>query len=73
MDADEKWDRLVAGRDEWLNRPLQPPGLGRSGIEEMAVSMVEARRRKQQAAGGSGGNGSGGAAAGVEAQTAAAR
>lgn len=32
---------------EWINRPSQPPGLARSGVMEMAVTMVEARRRKQ--------------------------
>eukprot|EP00798_Chlamydomonas_sp_ICE-L_P011672 gene11672-34393_t len=46
-DADEKWDALMVGREEWTNKPLQPPGLGRTGIMEMAVSVVESRRRKQ--------------------------
>lgn len=52
-DADEQWDALVKGKEEWTNRPIQPPGLARSGVMEVAVAMVEARRRKQQ--GGSGG------------------
>jgi len=30
-DGDEKWEKTVAGRQEWINRPIQPPGLGRSG------------------------------------------
>ncbi|KAG1676463.1 hypothetical protein FOA52_002283 [Chlamydomonas sp. UWO 241] len=50
VDADEKWDKLMEGRQEWVNRPVQPPGLGRSGVMELAVSMVEMRRRKQAAA-----------------------
>jgi hypothetical protein len=50
VDADEKWDTLMEGRQEWVNRPVQPPGLGRSGVMELAVSMVEMRRRKQAAA-----------------------
>lgn len=29
VDADEAWDRLLAGKEEWTNRPVQPPGLGR--------------------------------------------
>ncbi|GLC37743.1 Chromatin assembly factor 1 subunit p50 [Pleodorina starrii] len=51
VDADEKWEKLLAEGAEWLNRPVQPPGLGRSGIMDVAVTMVEARRRKQQQAG----------------------
>jgi acetyl-CoA carboxylase carboxyl transferase subunit alpha len=51
-DADEQWDALVKGKEEWTNRPVQPPGLARSGVMEVAVAMVEARRRKQQGAGG---------------------
>lgn len=47
VDADEKWERTLAEADDWTNKPVQPPGLGRSGIMELAVSSVEARRRKQ--------------------------
>ncbi|GBF91106.1 acetyl-coenzyme A carboxylase carboxyl transferase subunit, chloroplastic-like [Raphidocelis subcapitata] len=54
-DGDEAWERALADKAEWTNKPLQPPGLARSGIMEMAVSMVEARRRKQAGAGGAGG------------------
>jgi acetyl-CoA carboxylase carboxyl transferase subunit alpha len=50
VDGDEKWEKLMEGREEWVNRPVQPPGLNRSGVMEMAVSMVEMRRRKQAAA-----------------------
>eukprot|EP00879_Flechtneria_rotunda_P014922 GHRR01015592.1.p1 GENE.GHRR01015592.1~~GHRR01015592.1.p1 ORF type:complete len:330 (+),score=131.53 GHRR01015592.1:399-1388(+) len=50
VDADEAWEKSMEGKAEWLNRPVQPPGLSRSGIMEMAVTMVEARRRKQAAA-----------------------
>ncbi len=49
-DGDEDWEKLVAGRSEWVNRPVQPPGLSRSGVMEMAVSMVELRRKKQGSA-----------------------
>lgn len=62
VDADEAWERALAAKAEWTNKPLQPPGLGRSGIMEMAVTMVEARRRKQAG----GGNGAGGAAVGQQ-------
>ncbi|KAI8469767.1 MAG: acetyl-CoA carboxylase [Monoraphidium minutum] len=55
VDADEVWDKLLASKEGWTNKPVQPPGLGRSGIMEMAVTMVEARRRKQAGAAGGGG------------------
>jgi len=50
VNADEAWDRAMEGKADWTNKPLQPPGLGRTGIMEMAVTMVEARKRKQAAA-----------------------
>lgn len=46
-DADDQWDALLKSRQEWVNRPVQPPGLGRSGILELASSTVESRRKKQ--------------------------
>ncbi|MEW5312704.1 MAG: hypothetical protein WDW38_004318 [Sanguina aurantia] len=54
VEADEKWERTLADASEWTNKPVQPPGLSRSGIMELAVSSVEARRRKQEAASGGG-------------------
>jgi hypothetical protein len=30
-DADDKWDVLLEEHREWTNRPIQPPGLSRSG------------------------------------------
>ena len=30
-DKDEEWEASLAGKDEWINRPAQPPGLLRSG------------------------------------------
>lgn len=53
VEADERWERLMKGREAWVNKPLQPPGLGRTGIMELAVSAVELRRQKQSAASGS--------------------
>jgi len=50
VDADERWDALLAGAREWTNKPVQPPGLGRTGVMELAVTMVEARRRRQAGA-----------------------
>ncbi len=29
VDGDEAWDRLLATKGEWTNKPVQPPGLGR--------------------------------------------
>jgi len=49
VDADEAWEKRMEGKEEWVNRPVQPPGLHRTGVMELAVSMVEARRLKQAA------------------------
>jgi hypothetical protein len=29
VDADEAWEKKLEGMDEWLNKPVQPPGLNR--------------------------------------------
>lgn len=31
VDADEKWVSSLEGKDQWINRPTQPPGLMRTG------------------------------------------
>lgn len=58
-DADEAWDARLRGKDEWVNKPAQPPGLLRSGVMETTLAMAEAARI------------SGGAAAAVDARRAA--
>ena len=50
-DGDEMWESQLQNKKDWVNRPIQPPGLSRSGVMEMAVSMVELRRRKQASVG----------------------
>jgi hypothetical protein len=45
-DADDRWDALMKGKEEWVNRPLQPPGLGRSGEKRGA------REKQQEETGG---------------------
>lgn len=30
-DFDEKWEESLVGKDQWINKPAQPPGLLRSG------------------------------------------
>lgn len=30
-DMDIKWEKSLEGKDEWINKPAQPPGLLRSG------------------------------------------
>ena len=30
-DRDEKWEASLVGKEQWLHKPLQPPGLLRSG------------------------------------------
>lgn len=32
VDRDERWEQSLIGKEEWLNRPFQPPGLLRSGV-----------------------------------------
>ncbi len=36
-DADERWVASLEGKDQWLQRPLQPPGLLRSGEHSYTV------------------------------------
>jgi len=43
-DRDEQWEASLEGKDQWLQRPLQPPGLLRSGMLEVAVGMMDAKR-----------------------------
>ncbi len=31
VDADEAWQKSLEGKEQWINKPIQPPGLGRSG------------------------------------------
>lgn len=31
VDRDERWEASLEGKEEWINRPFQPPGLLRSG------------------------------------------
>jgi acetyl-CoA carboxylase carboxyl transferase subunit alpha len=46
-DADERWAASLEGKDQWLQRPLQPPGLLRTGIMEATIGVIEAARRQQ--------------------------
>jgi acetyl-CoA carboxylase carboxyl transferase subunit alpha len=59
-DADEKWDKLVADKGNWVLRPEQPEGLSRSGVLELAAAAVQLRRMRQgrMAAGDNGADGS---------------
>lgn len=47
-DQDERWDEAIVGKEQWINKPAQPPGLLRSGIMELSLAMVEQRRRQQK-------------------------
>ena len=31
-DQDERWDEAIVGKEQWINKPAQPPGLLRSGV-----------------------------------------
>jgi len=43
VDGDEAWDRLLASKSDWTNKPVQPPGLGRCGGGWFFVGGVAAR------------------------------
>lgn len=46
-DADERWERSLEGKDQWLMRPLQPPGLLRSGealAADLSAQQLESSR-----------------------------
>ena len=30
-DQDERWDEAILGKEQWINKPAQPPGLLRTG------------------------------------------
>lgn len=30
-DQDDRWDEAIVGKEQWINKPAQPPGLLRSG------------------------------------------
>ena len=44
-DKDAEWEASLAGKDAWINRPAQPPGLLRSG----AASAPGAATQSSQA------------------------
>ncbi|KAK9809169.1 hypothetical protein WJX72_010598 [[Myrmecia] bisecta] len=48
-DADEEWEESLKGKEQWIKKPLQPPGLMRSGMMETAAAMMEVRRRTIEA------------------------
>lgn len=31
-DQDERWDEAIKGKEQWINKPAQPPGLLRTGL-----------------------------------------
>ena len=39
VDRDERWEQSLAGKEEFINRPLQPPGLLRSGTWAPSLFM----------------------------------
>ena len=43
-DADEAWAERLRGKDEWVHKPSQPPGLLRSGVMEATLAMAELAR-----------------------------
>ena len=41
VDRDERWEQSLAGKEEFINRPLQPPGLLRSGTRPHLAPHVK--------------------------------
>jgi len=52
VDADEAWAESLRGKDEWVMKPSQPPGLLRSGVMETGVALAEVARSLGGAAAG---------------------
>ena len=50
-DSDEQWAETLRGKDEWVLKPDQPPGLLRSGVMETGVALAEVARTLGGAAG----------------------
>ena len=50
-DADEAWAERLRGKDEWVQKPDQPPGLLRSGVMEATLAMAELARAQGSGAG----------------------
>ena len=49
-DQDERWDEAIVGKEQWINKPAQPPGLLRSGKapsqSEAQSALLEALKHK---------------------------
>ena len=41
VDRDEEWDRSLVGKEQYIDRPIQPPGLLNSGIGGCCPSTTE--------------------------------
>lgn len=39
-DQDERWDESMAGKEQWINIPAQPPGLFRSGTPQSTLKLL---------------------------------
>lgn len=50
VDRDERWEESLIGKEHFLDRPFQPPGLLRSGVLELSVAMMEVSKRQAVAA-----------------------
>lgn len=59
-DMEEKWAATLAGKEEWLMKPIVPAGSTAPGMIELAAAAVEARRQ-EQAGGGAKAGANGGA------------
>ena len=51
-DQDAKWDESMAGKEQWINIPAQPPGLFRSGMPMPAAKpskrIITTNRKAKQ-------------------------
>ena len=44
-DQDERWDEAIVGKEQWINKPAQPPGLLRTGRWLCVTGMANANCR----------------------------
>ncbi len=39
-DQDERWDEAIVGKEQWINKPAQPPGLLRTGQSMLHLYLL---------------------------------
>lgn len=47
-DQDERWDEAIVGKEQWINKPAQPPGLLRTGQSSLHSFVALTSHHQQQ-------------------------